>query len=198
MHQPYWELQRTVTISGEVMFPGTYALRSRTERLSDLVQHAGGLTLEAYPEGTVFTRRRGDVGRVAIDVPQALRNRNSPENLLLADGDVIVVPQRSNVVTVRGAVNAPNVVAFVPGKDIEYYINQAGGPSRNADHRRAFVTQPSGKRETITPFSRPKPMPGSLVVIPELDPSQRTNWIQVLSVVAPILASIATLMIAIQ
>ena len=196
MHQPNWELQRVVIVSGEVAFPGTYALKTRTERLSDIIARAGGFTTEAYPEGTVFTRRKGDVGRVAIDVPQAMKNRNSPENMLLTDGDEIMVPQRSNVVTVRGAVNAPNVVAYVPGKDIGYYIAQAGGPAREADNRRAFVTQPNGKRETAGAFSRPKPLPGSLVVVPEIDPNQRTNWVQIASAIAPILASLATLIIA--
>jgi polysaccharide biosynthesis/export protein len=198
MHQPYWELQRVVTISGEVAFPGTYALKTRTERLSDIVQRAGGFTSEAYPEGAVFVRRRGDVGRVAIDVPEAMRNYQSPENLLLADGDQITVPQRSNVVTVRGAVNAPNVVAYVPGKDLQYYIEQAGGTSREADRRRAFVTQPNGKRETSGAFSRPKPLPGSLVVVPEIDPSQRTNWVQTFTAITPVLASIVTLILAIR
>ena len=197
MHQPNWELQRIVTITGEVAFPGTYALKTRSERLSDLIQRAGGFTTEAYPEGTMFTRRRGDVGRVAIDVPEAMKNPRSPENLLLADGDQVQIPQRSNVVTVRGAVNAPNVVAYVAGKDLNYYISQAGGPARNADNRRAFVTQPNGKRETRSSFGNPKPLPGSLVVIPEIDPTQRTNWLQIAATVTPILASLVTLILAI-
>lgn len=196
MQQPGWELQRVVTIAGEVAFPGSYALRSRNERLADLIQRAGGLTSEAYPEGTVFIRRKGDIGRVAIEVPVALRNTRSPENLLLTDGDQITIPQRSFVVTVRGAVNAPTVVAYVPGKDLGYYISQAGGEARNADRRRAFVTQPSGKRETAGSFSNPKPLPGSLVVVPEVDPNDRTNWVQVMAAVTPILASLATLILA--
>src|SRR5205823_9014058 len=147
MQQPNWELQRVVTLSGEVRFPGQYALKSRNERLADLVDRAGGLTTEAYAEGTLFVRRKGDVGRVAIDVPHALKKRDSPDNMLLMDGDQITVPVRSYVVTVRGAVNAPNVVAYVPGKDIDYYISLSGGPAREADMGRAFTTQPNGKRE---------------------------------------------------
>jgi len=197
MQQPYWELQRVVTISGEVQFPGQYALKTRNERISDLVERAGGLTSEAYAAGTVFIRSKGDVGRVAIDVPQALKKHNVPDNLLLMDGDQMTIPQRSNVVTVRGAVNAPNVVAYVAGKDIEYYIDQAGGSSRNADRKRAFVTQPTGKRETRNRVGlRPKPMPGSLVVVPEIDPAARTNWVQIVAAVAPIIASLAALVIA--
>jgi protein involved in polysaccharide export with SLBB domain len=197
MQQPSWELQRVVTIAGEVNFPGQYALKSRNEHLADLVQRAGGLTSEAYPEGTVFIRRKGDVGRVAIDVPQALKKRNSPENLLLMDGDHITIPVRSFVVTVRGAVNAPNVVAYVPGKDIEYYINQAGGASRTADRARSFVTQPSGKRETRTPMSLPKPLPGALVVVPEKDPNA-TSRLATLGSLAQVLASLVAIFVAIR
>ena len=199
MHQPSWELQRLVTITGEVNFPGTYALRTRDERLSDLVQHAGGLTSEAYPEGTVFIRKQGEVGRVAIDVPRALKSQRSPENLLLLDGDEIFVPQRSHVVTVRGAVNAPTVVAYVRGRDIDYYVSQAGGPARNADNRRAFVTQPSGKRETKNRWRpAPRPLPGSLVEVPVLDPAYRTNWLQAFATVTPIVVSLVTLIVTVS
>ncbi|HYC52240.1 MAG TPA: SLBB domain-containing protein [Gemmatimonadaceae bacterium] len=197
LQQPSWELQRLVTIGGEVRFPGQYALKTRSERIADLIERAGGLTSEAYPEGTVFIRSKGDVGRVAIDVPQAMRRANAPDNLLLMDGDRITIPQRSNVVTVRGAVNAPNVVAYVAGKSISYYIDQAGGPARNADVKRAFITQPSGKRQTVSMYKPlPKPMPGSLVIIPEMDPSDRTNWIQVMAALAPVLVSLTTLILA--
>jgi protein involved in polysaccharide export with SLBB domain len=136
------------------------------------------------------------VGRVALDMPQALKKKDSPDNLLLMDGDQITIPVRSNVVTVRGAVNAPNVVAYVKGKDIDYYIDQAGGASRVADRRRAFITQPSGKRETKSMGNRsPKPLPGALVVVPEVDPTNRTSWIQVLAALGPVLASLATLIV---
>jgi protein involved in polysaccharide export with SLBB domain len=198
MRQPSWELQRIVTISGEVNFPGTYALKSRDERLADLIQRAGGLTSEAYAEGTVFIRKEGEVGRVAIDVPQALKKRKSPENLLLMNGDMIAIPLRSYVVTVRGAVNAPTVVAYVAGQGLDYYISQAGGSARNADNKRAFVTQPSGKRETKGWASSPKPLPGSLVEVPVLDPAFRTNWLQTLATVTPIVASMVTLMLALK
>lgn len=198
MHQPSWELQRLVTVAGEVNFPGTYALSTRDARLADVIEHAGGLTAEAYPEGTVFIRANGEVGRVAIDVPRALRHRDSPENLLLMDGDVITVPQRSNVVTVRGSVNAPTVVAYVPGRDISYYIQQAGGPTRDADYRRAWVTQPSGKRETSGWGRAPKPKPGSTVEVPQLDPAHRTNWVQTIATMTPVLVSLVSLIISVN
>jgi polysaccharide export outer membrane protein len=180
LKQPSWDLQRVVTISGEVRFPGQYTLKSRDERLTDLIDRAGGLTTEAFPEGTVFIRSKEHLGRVAIDVPRALKRRNSADNLLLMDGDRVSVPVKSSVVAVRGAVNAPNVVAYVPGKNIDYYIDQAGGAGRNADRRRAFITQPSGKRETKRRFSSPQPQPGSLVIVPTHDPSTDRNWLAII------------------
>ncbi len=198
MQQPNWELQRVVTVAGEVNFPGDYALKSRDERLADLIDRAGGLTSEAYAEGTVFVRRRGDVGRVALDAPLALRRRTSPENLVLVDGDIITVPLRSNVVTVRGAVNAPTVVAYVPGEDLNYYIAQAGGHAREADDGRAFVTQPTGKRQTVSrrwllPDGVPKPMPGSTVIVPQRDPSDRIDILQFVNTITTVVASLATI-----
>jgi polysaccharide export outer membrane protein len=196
MNQPNWELQRVVTLNGEVRFPGPYTLKDRSERIADVIERAGGLTTEAYAEGTIFIRMQNDVGRVALDMPQALKKKDSPDNLLLMDGDQITIPVRSNVVTVRGAVNAANVVAYVKGKDIDYYIDQAGGAARNADRRRAFITQPSGKRETKSISNRsPKPLPGALVVVPEVDPNNRTSWVQVLAALGPVLASLATLIV---
>ncbi|HEU4997038.1 MAG TPA: SLBB domain-containing protein [Gemmatimonadaceae bacterium] len=200
MHQPSWELQRVVTISGEVNFPGTYALKTRDERLSDLVARAGGLTSEAYPEGLSFVRKEGGVGRVAIDAPKALRKRSSPENLILMNGDEITVPVRLNVVTVKGAVNAPNVVAYVRGKDMDYYISQGGGVARNGDNKRAYVTQPSGKRETRSRLAPrpPRPLPGSQVIVPELAPGDKTNWVNVLAAVTPLIAVLTSVIITIS
>lgn len=203
LQQPNWELQRLVTLRGEVKFPGQYALRSRSERLADLIEHAGGLTTDAYSEGTVFTRRRGEVGRVAIDVPQALKDKQSPENLLLMDGDDISVPVRSTLVAVRGFVNAPNVVAFVPGKNLDYYIQQAGGFGLNASEKRAFVTQPNGKRETwkrrrFLPDAVPIPLPGSLVVVPEKAPEERTNYVATMSALAQMLTGLIAIIITVR
>jgi len=54
---PEWELYRTVTIQGEVKFPGTYTIK-KGERLSSLIERAGGYTDNAYLKGAIFTRER--------------------------------------------------------------------------------------------------------------------------------------------
>jgi protein involved in polysaccharide export with SLBB domain len=171
LQQPDWELQRNVTVRGEVRFPGTYAVTRKNERLSDVIKRAGGLTSEAYAGGTVFTRSRNAVGRIGLDVPAVLRNGRHVDNLLLQDGDSVFVPRFNAVVTVRGAVNSPVAVAYAPGQDLSYYVRSAGGPAGNADLGRGYVTQPNGKVESVQrrrllPDGIPTPRPGSVVVVP--------------------------------
>ena len=52
---PEWDSIWTVTLEGEVMFPGAYRVR-RDESLADVIQRAGGFTSAAFPEGAVFLR----------------------------------------------------------------------------------------------------------------------------------------------
>ncbi len=86
LRQPDFELQRTVKVAGEVLYPGTYALKTKSDRLASLIARAGGLTHRAYPEGIRFTRSLDSVGVINIDLPSALRDTNSANNLILQPG----------------------------------------------------------------------------------------------------------------
>ena len=197
LRQPDWELQRTVTIAGEVQFPGTYALLSKDERLTDVIRRAGGLSRDAYADGVHFTRRT--LGRIGIDLPQVLRDRNHPDNLILQDGDSVFVPVYQAVVNVTGAVNSPVAVAYVRGASLDYYVRAAGGPSRKADMDRAYVTQPNGKVESrgrTLGFARtPEPKPGSSVFVPEKDPADRRDYVGMAGAIAQVLASIVAIVV---
>ena len=199
LQQPDWELQRTVFLGGEVEFPGRYALVSKSERIADLIARAGGLTSEAYAEGVFFYRKNSRLGRIGLDLPQALRNRRHNDNLLLQDGDSVLVPRYNAVVNVTGAVNSPVAVAYVPGQDVAFYVRAAGGPSRTADMKRTYVTQPNGKVESIQrrpllPDGVPKPRPGSHVYVPERDPEDKKDYVAITGGVAQILASVVAVL----
>jgi polysaccharide export outer membrane protein len=178
LRRPDWSTPRTVKLYGEVQFPGRYTLTSRDERVSDLLKRAGGLTPEAYAEGLVFYRPENRVGRVGIDLPRVLQNQKHRDNMLLTDGDSLFVPRYSSMVDVRGAVNSPIAVAYVPGKKLDYYIRAAGGGTAKADLSRSYVTQPSGKVESVTkrrmaPDGVPAPGAGSVVYVPQVDPADK-------------------------
>jgi protein involved in polysaccharide export with SLBB domain len=78
---PGFEPQRRVILTGEVMFPGPYSLQTRGERLTDLVQRAGGLTPEAYREGLQLWRaepdRSGDTLSAVAIAAQAVGDTSS-------------------------------------------------------------------------------------------------------------------------
>jgi protein involved in polysaccharide export with SLBB domain len=203
LRQPNWELQRTAVIDGEVRYPGRYSLRTKTEKLSDLITRAGGLTTDAYANGVVFYRKNG-VGRIGIELPDVLKNAKDLDNLPLQDGDSVFIPRYSAVVSVTGAVNAPIAVTYAPGASIDYYIRAAGGGSRKADLGRAYVTQPNGKVESrsprfLLPDGTPKPDAGSTVYVPERDPADKPfDFTTSAGVFAQIAAALVTLVIALR
>src|SRR5438094_7821466 len=86
LRQPEFELQRTVTIVGEVRYPGTYALKTKGDRLAPLIQRAGGLTPQAYADGIRFYRQVNGAGRINIDLTNALRDAASRDNVILQPG----------------------------------------------------------------------------------------------------------------
>lgn len=185
-------------VTGEVRFPGDYVLRSTTERLSDIVARAGGLTNRAYADGTTFLRRKNGIGRVGLDLPAVLRDANHTDNLELTDGDEINVPLYAPIVQVTGAVNSPVAVAYVAGRDISYYIQAAGGRSATGDAKRAFVTQANGKvesRQTHFKFWHSDPVPGagSTVAVPEENPANRIDLSAFLATTASILGSLVAI-----
>ena len=200
LRQPDWELQRSVAIQGEVRFPGTYALLNKSERLSDLVKRAGGLTDEAYGDGILFVRSQFGLGRVGVAISAALRQYESTDNLILRDGDNITIPSFNAVVSIRGAVNQPSNVAYTRGKDLEYYVNQAGGYARTADEGRAYVLQPNGKYDAVRnhflrPSSIPMPLPGAVITVPEKDPEVKKDLTALIAQIGQITAGFITLII---
>ena len=201
LRQPSWELQRSVAVAGEVRYPGKYALQTKSERVADIIRRAGGLTTEGYADGIVFVRTRNSVGRIGIELPKILRNKNDRDNLILQDGDSIFIPRYSGVVHVTGAVNSPIAVAYVPGRDLPWYVRAAGGPAVRADLGRAYVTQPNGKVEAAVkrrflPDAHPKPRPGGVVYVPERDPGERdslTVFTAAFTTIASVLGSLVAI-----
>lgn len=192
---PGWEGVRQVTISGEVRFPGTYTIATPGERLSSLIERAGGVTPTAYPEAVQFVRRQDGIGRIALDLPEVLQRPDHHDNLVLAPGDSIHVPRFIPTVRVEGAVNLPTSVTYVPGAGIGYYIGAAGGATHQADKGKAFVQQPNGLVAVGT-----QPQPGAIVIVPQKDPNDR-GVLQLLPffvTIVQVFATTATLVIALS
>jgi len=203
LKQPDFELQRTVQVRGEVRFPGTYALRSKDERLMDLIDRAGGLTPQAYVNGIRFFRTQADAGRVGLDLPHVLKNRHHKDNILLANGDSLFIPAYVPTVRVEGAVNSPGSVTYVQGAGLDYYLSAAGGVSFKGDNGRVYVQQPNGnlravhKRPLFFGTSKPTPEPGATVTVPERDTTSHSETAAIISAVGTIVAALTTIVVVI-
>jgi protein involved in polysaccharide export with SLBB domain len=85
------------------------------------------------------------IGRVVIHVKSDLRSwRNTPTDIPVRDGDVLIVPKSANYVTVTGQVFNPTAVANVSGHSARWYLSQAGGVTQLADKKAVFVIRADG------------------------------------------------------
>jgi protein involved in polysaccharide export with SLBB domain len=202
LRQPDFDFQRTVVLEGQVRFPGTYSLRTKDDRLADLIARAGGLTPRAYVEGIRFFRRDGDAGRINIDLARALRDAGARDNVVLQPGDSVMIPEYVPSVRVHGAVNAPGSVLWKQGENLDYYVNAAGGYAANAEKGRVRVQFANGETRTrkrsLFFTSDPTPMPGADVFVPQRDPSRpRIDAVTLAGAVAQILASTVAILVVV-
>ena len=220
---PGWSRQESVSLTGEVRFPGRYSIR-RGETLRSVISRAGGLSEYAFPEGAVFTREElkrreqeqidllanrmqrdlavlalqgaaanqagapaalsvgqqllgqlrstKSVGRLVIDLPRAMSSApGSASDVILRNGDELIIPRFQQEVTVIGEVQNSTSHLFRPELGRDDYIALSGGMSNRADHAKIYVVRAngsvvasSGSRWFQTGGTRIKP--GDTIVVP--------------------------------
>ena len=145
-------------------------------------------------------KRQDGLGRLNVDLAEALANPDGPNNVALQPGDEILIPDYSPTVSVEGAVNSPVTVLWREGASFDYYIQAAGGERYDADMGRSSVLLANGLRQTRSKFlfwaSYPTPDAGSTISVPSKDPD-RFDTVQFTSNLVAILGSLATLFIVI-
>jgi protein involved in polysaccharide export with SLBB domain len=121
-----WRGEESVTIKGEVVFPGTYPIR-RGEKLSSVIERAGGLTDLAFPEGSVFTRtelrdrEREQLEILARRVERDLATVSITEpnsSQTLTTGQSLVTQLRNSVPTGRLVIRLDDLVRGAADADI--------------------------------------------------------------------------------
>ena len=154
---PEFELMNSISLNGEVRYPGDYALIEENETILNVIERAGGFTEEAFPEAAKVYRTEFEMGLVSIQLQKALRNPNSSQNILLKDGDRIVIPKKQDLITIIGKTRAYNLydaetleqerinVPYEAGKNAKYYVNNfAGGVDTSGTKRRIDVIYQTG------------------------------------------------------
>ncbi len=140
-----------------------------------------------------FRIRSRDRGTVVVDFVRALGGDES-EDVLLLDGDRVVVPKRTTTVEVIGQVVDPGEVKHMPGKRYDYYIKEAGGYGSAARKDRVRVV--SGSTGEWMDARRANVLsPGDVVWVPE---RPETDWWKVTKEIAAFLTSVATVYIVVD
>lgn len=193
---PRYEEQKNVTITGEVFYPGPYALRDKTEKISDLILKSGGLKSEADLGSAKFTRGGKVIG---VDIIKVLQDRNDVNNLVLNTGDALEIPRKKETVTINGQVYNPTTVPYSSGLKLKRYIDLAGGATDSAFVKKAYVKYGNGRLDRTKGFwfikAYPKIENGSEIIVPT---RRKYRWTPAERIaVSSALVSIATILVTV-
>ncbi|WP_290795048.1 SLBB domain-containing protein [Flavihumibacter sp. UBA7668] len=190
---PNYLQQISVKVSGEVLMPAVYALKSREERISSLIQRSGGLLYTANIGGAKLIRQRkelldtSEVKRllktmardttqkkdeevlektrdVAIDLAFILDHPGSSDDITLEEGDELYIPRINNTVSINGEVYKPLDIMYERHKSMKDYLSDAGGVTQLGKKRKAFIIYPNGRSARI------KKVFGFIPSYPEVQP----------------------------
>jgi len=141
------------------------------------------------------------IGRVVIHIQSDINKwKNTPADVALRDGDVLMIPKKANVVTVNGQVFNPTAISAQSGRSAKWYLSQAGGPTPIADKKEVFVIRADGSVLSAKsngggwfsgdPLNTPL-RPGDAVMVPEKTPKiGGPNW-QLIMQTAQVASSVA-------
>ena len=139
----------------------------------------------------------GDRYYVGIQLDKAIENPGSDYDMILRDGDRIIVPQYINTVKISGDVLYPNTVLYKKGEKAKYYVNQAGGFGSNAKKSHTYIVHMNG---TVNQMGKgDRPTPGCEIIVPTKPARDATKLTQYLAIgtstasIATMIATIANL-----
>ena len=130
---------------------------------------------------------------VGINLEEAVKNPGSDKDIILREGDELVIPEFSNMVKISGDVFYPNVVTFEKGKSAKYYVNQAGGYGNRAKKSKTFIVYQNGNVGVVSKGAKPEP--GCEIIVPS---KKRRNPVALASLlsVGTSIASLAAMVVA--
>ena len=189
-----YQSKEYVTVSGLVKKPGDYALRTNKYSFYDLIKDFDGFLNDAElsgvklrrpievseiketiddVEGSSLTLNIDEFIEIGLDVKEILKSNGelSQYNLVLKDGDEIIVPKFDNSVEVNGAVQQATAISYTRGLTTKSAINKAGGFGPNAKKSAVYVVYQNGAIASTKSFlfikNYPKLLPGSKVFVPQ-------------------------------
>jgi protein involved in polysaccharide export with SLBB domain len=203
---PSFQPQRTVTVRGDVRYPGEYTLLRDNERLSSVIDRAGGVLPSGYLKGGRLLRDQGEGDedvlaeqrneQVIVEMQQATQG-DPEEDVIVRPGDEIVIPTQPNTVAIRGNVANEGLIKHEEGRRVEYYLDRAGGTRQ--DTEAVFLTQASGATFRVDTgwFRRTPTVDDGAVIRVEEEPEQeqQIDYGEIASNVTQVLSSALTVLV---
>ena len=113
---------------------------------------------------------------VGIDLVSALNNPGSDADIVLREGDRLIIPEMTNTVKINGAVMLPNTVTYNKNMTIKDYISQAGGYANGARKSKAFIIYMNGQIAKVKGNGKDMIQPGCEIVVPIKNVNNKSQW----------------------
>lgn len=124
--------------------------------------------------------------RIGISLHKILKNKGSEFDLILQEGDELLIPTEKQTVEVQGEVYSPSLVRFIPGKSLKYYVESAGGFSQEAQKKKSYVVYSNGSVDATTGFlffkNYPSIKPGATIIVPKKDQSRKVSAQEIIGI----------------
>jgi protein involved in polysaccharide export with SLBB domain len=165
----------------------------------------GGAAVQGLTVGQQLMSQLRDtkpVGRLVINIERAIKATGAPDDVVLRNGDKLMIPKKSQEVTILGEVQSPTSHVFEAGLTRDEYIARSGGTTQKADRRRIYVVRAngdviSGERSGWFRRSRSVEMhPGDTIVVP-LD-TERVRALPLWQAVTTIIYNLAVALLAVR
>lgn len=134
---------------------------------------------------------------VGIDLSEAMRHPGSSADIVLRDGDRIVIPSLNNTVKIDGEVMFSNTAPYVKGKSLGYYIDKAGGYSQKAKRNKVYIVYMNGSVAKARRHSSNLVQPGCEIIVPARKEREGMKTTEILSL-GSTSASLATVVLALM
>lgn len=134
-----------------------------------------------------------DVYTVGLELDKALMNPGSDYDMVLRDGDELIIPDMATTVRIQGEVLYPNTVQFIKGKPVSYYVEQAGGFTSRARRAKTYVVYMNG---TVAVGSGARLEPGCEIIVPakaNRDKLSTGEWLAIGTSAASLTTMVATI-----
>ena len=132
---------------------------------------------------------------VAINLEKAMANPGSYDDILLREGDILSIPEKSNIIKISGEVMYPVSMTYEKGRNLSYYISHAGGYSNNASKRKVYGINANGSIVKLGSNSVKAIEPGMEIVVPQKSAKKKLSTTEIIGIGSGV-AAMASVIVA--